>query len=221
MKSCLCILFLLSALGFSVFGMLFEIGTGYRFAPFSFANHGWNLDLGLFNQFNDMLSLDVTYHPQFSFNESGEREATPTNYLNFDLDAMIPLLGRRETKEGYRFGLFGTFEFGNFYDTYKNPSETSSDFSNWEVWQNSSYWLGAGLYAQYYLRPWMFQLGIGFPIIRSPDTLNTMDWLLGTVEFKTRFFIESERHAFKDHLTVEIEISARKVGISVCLIEPF
>jgi hypothetical protein len=201
--------------------MMFEIGTGYRFAPFSFAHHGWNLDLGVFNHFNDMVSMDITYHPQFSFNESGEKEATPTNYLNFDVDAMIPLIGRRESLDGFRFGLFSTFEFGNFYDEYKSTSATSTDLSNWEVWQNSSYWFGAGVYAQYYLEPWMFQLGVGFPIIRSPDTLNTMDWLLGTLEFKTRFFIRSDNRQFRDHLTVEIEISARKIGLSVCLIEPF
>lgn len=204
-----------------VYAMWFEIGSGYRFAPFSFAHHGWNLDLGVFNQFNDMISFDITYHPQFSFDSSGAQEATPTNYLNFDFDAMIPLIGRQDTMEGYRFGLFGNFEFGNFYDEMKDSTATATDYTNWEVWQNSSFWLGAGIYGQYYLDPWMFQIGIGLPIVRSPQTLSTMDWLLGSLEFKTRFFVRSDTRKFNDHLTVELEISTRRVGISVCFIEPF
>jgi hypothetical protein len=68
-------------------GMMFEIGAGYRFAPSDQTKHGINLDLGLFNDFNDIIELDVTYHPQF-INAESEESATPTIFWNFDMDGI-------------------------------------------------------------------------------------------------------------------------------------
>jgi len=204
------------------FSMAFEIGGGYRFAPSSFAQHGWNVDLGIFNDFNDIIEFDITYHPQFSYDESGESSATPTNHWNFDFDAMVPLLGRQDGRTGYRFGIYSTFEYGNFYSGKMTSDATSgTDFANFDVWKNSSYWFAAGIYGQYHLDPWLFELSLGLPIIYNPANMQFMDRVLGSAEFKARYFVQSGIKEFKDHLTVEIQVSTRKIGISVCLIEPF
>lgn len=206
----------------SLFSMAFEIGGGYRFAPSSFTQHGWNIDLGIFNDFNDILEFDVTYHPQFSFDEKGESSATPTNHWNFDLDAMIPLLGRIDGRDGYRFGIYSTFEYGNFYSGKTTSDATQgTDLDNYNAWENSNYWFAAGIYGQYHLDPWLFELSLGLPIIYNPTNMPFMDRVLGSAEFKARYFVQSGFREFKDHLTVEIQVSTRKIGISVCLIEPF
>jgi len=136
-------------------GVMFEIGAGYRFAPSDQTKHGINLDLGLFNDFNDIIELDVTYHPQF-INAESEESATPTIFWNFDMDAMIPLLGRRDGIEGYRFGLYSTFEFGSFYSDYTLDATPGSSEAQQTAWDRSDYWFGAGVYAQYFLDPWLF-----------------------------------------------------------------
>ncbi|HPE69016.1 MAG TPA: hypothetical protein P5560_03725 [Thermotogota bacterium] len=203
--------------GGALFGMAFEIGTGYRFVPSSFANHGWNLDTGLWNDFNDILQLDVTYQPFFG--DYSPEEASPTNYFNFDLDLYIPLLGRQQGMGGYRFGLFSTFEFGNFYDQFQVYATDTT--SSQQAWENSSFWFGAGVYGQFYFDPWMFRLGVGIPIMQSPSTLSTLDLLIGTLEMNVRYFIQSQRYSFNDYFTVDIQVSSRKIGLSVTFIEPF
>lgn len=201
-------------------GMMFEIGAGYRFAPSDQTKHGINLDVGLFNDFNDIIELDVTYHPQF-INSESEESATPTIFWNFDMDAMIPLLGRRDGIEGYRFGLYSTFEFGSFYSDYTLDATPGSSEAQQTAWDRSDYWFGAGVYAQYFLDPWLFEMSIGLPVINSYSSQNTLDKFLGSFEFKTRYFIKSEVHDFKDHLLVEFVVSTRKIGLSVVLLEPF
>ncbi|MDN5359956.1 MAG: hypothetical protein PWQ84_1019 [Thermotogaceae bacterium] len=201
-------------------GMMFEIGAGYRFAPSDQTKHGINLDLGLFNDFNDIIELDVTYHPQF-INAESEESATPTIFWNFDMDAMIPLLGRRDGIEGYRFGLYSTFEFGSFYSDYTLDATPGSSEAQQTAWDRSDYWFGAGVYAQYFLDPWLFEMSIGLPVINSYSSQDTLDKFLGSFEFKTRYFIKSEIHDFKDHLLVEFVVSTRKIGLSVVLLEPF
>ncbi len=200
--------------------MMFEIGAGYRFAPSDQTKHGINLDVGLFNDFNDIIELDVTYHPQF-INSESEESATPTIFWNFDMDAMIPLLGRRDGIEGYRFGLYSTFEFGSFYSDYTLDATPGSSEAQQTAWDRSDYWFGAGVYAQYFLDPWLFEMSIGLPVINSYSSQNTLDKFLGSFEFKTRYFIKSEVHDFKDHLLVEFVVSTRKIGLSVVLLEPF
>ncbi len=204
----------------TTFGMMFEIGAGYRFAPSDQTKHGINLDLGLFNDFNDIIELDVTYHPQF-IGAGSEESATPTIFWNFDMDAMIPLLGRRDGIEGYRFGLYSTFEFGSFYSDYTLDATPGSSQAQQTAWDRSDYWFGAGIYAQYFLDPWLFEMSIGLPVINSYTSQDTLDKFLGSFEFKTRYFIKSELYDFRDHLLVEFVVSTRKIGLSVVLLEPF
>ncbi len=210
---------LMILLGITGYAMMFEIGGGYRFAPGNTDHHGFNLDTGIFNDFNDIIELDVTYHPEFDYEATSTGASSPTNYWNFDFDAMIPLLGRQEDIRGYRFGLFATFEFGNFYSDYKYNSGTAQ--SNAEAWGESDYWFGSGVYGQYFLDPWMFELSLGFPIINSYDEQEPLDQLLGSFEFKGRYFVKSDIHDFKDHLVLEFQVSTRKIGLSVVLLEPF
>ena len=210
----------LLCLSATTMGMLFEIGAGYRFAPSDQTKHGINLDVGLFNDFNDIIELDVTYHPQF-INSESEESATPTIFWNFDMDAMIPLLGRRDGIEGYRFGLYSTFEFGSFYSDYTLEATPGSSQAQQTAWDRSDYWFGAGVYGQYFLDPWLFEMSLGLPVINSYSSQDTLNKLLGSFEFKTRYFIKSDIHDFKDHLLVEFVVSTRKIGLSVILLEPF
>ncbi len=202
------------------FGMMFEIGAGYRFAPSDQTKHGINLDIGMFNDFNDIIELDITYHPQFLDSQSQE-SATPTIFWNFDMDAMIPLLGRRDGIEGYRFGIYSTFEFGSFYSDYTLDATPGSSQAQQTAWDRADYWFGAGVYGQYFLDPWLFEMSIGLPVINSYSNQDTLNKLLGSFEVKTRYFIKSEKHNFRDHLLVEFVVSTRKIGVSVVLLEPF
>mgnify|MGYP001202711540 CR=1 FL=1 len=202
------------------FGMMFEIGAGYRFAPSDQTKHGINLDIGILNDFNDIIELDITYHPQFLDAQSQE-SATPTIFWNFDMDAMIPLLGRRDGIEGYRFGIYSTFEFGSFYSDYTLDATPGSSQAQQTAWDRADYWFGAGVYGQYFLDPWLFEMSIGLPVINSYSDQDMLNKLLGSFEFKTRYFIKSEKHNFRDHLLVEFVVSTRKIGVSVVLLEPF
>jgi hypothetical protein len=212
-------LFLLLAVGIA-FSMMFEFGAGYRFAPSDQSKHGINIDTGIFNDFNDIVELDISYHPQFLDSE-GVESATPTLFWNFDVDAMIPLLGRQAGKEGYRFGIYSTFEYGSFYSSYTLEATPGTAQANNSAWNNADYWFGAGVYGQYFLDPWLFELSIGLPVMNSYKNQEIFDQLLGSFAFKGRYFIQSAEHNFKDHLTLEFEISTRKIGISAILLEPF
>ncbi|HOO31670.1 MAG TPA: hypothetical protein PK466_00275 [Thermotogota bacterium] len=204
----------------SSFSMMFEIGGGYRFAPGDISKHGINIDTGIFNDFNDIIELDIAYHPQF-LSSSGEESATPTIFWNFDADAMIPLLGRQDGMEGYRFGIYTTFEFGSFYSSYTLDATPGTTEANNSAWDNADYWLGAGVYGQYFLDPWLFEMSLGLPVMNSYKNQDIFDQLLGSFTFKGRYFIKSDQHNFKDHLTIEFEISTRKVGLSAIFLEPF
>jgi len=67
--------------------------------------------------------------------------------------------------------------------------------------------------------PWLFEVSAGFPILRNNIELTEL--ILGSFEFKAKYFIRSEKKVFRDHLLVEIQVSSRKIGLSVCFIEPF
>lgn len=220
-KKVLILTFLIFMTTITSFSMLFEIGAGYRFAPGDISKHGINIDTGIYNDFNDIIELDISYHPQFSFDEEGVQSATPTMYWNFDADAMIPLLGRQVGMEGYRFGIYSTFEFGSFYSSYTTDADAGTDEANYNAWNNADYWFGAGIYGQYFLEPWLFELSIGLPVMNSYENQEIFDQLLGSFTFKGKYFIRSDEHNFKDHLTIEFEVSTRKIGISAILLEPF
>ncbi len=204
-----------------LFGMQIEIGGGYRFAPSSFNHNGFNIDLGIWNEFNDRIEFDITYHPHFSFDDEGTQSETPMDFWNFDFGVYVPILGRDVGRTGYRFGIHSTFEYGNFYTQYSQTGDDPTDQDLWNAWQDSSYWFAAGLYGQYHFDPWLFEVSLGLPIVYNPQNMGFMDLLFGTVQAKLRYFVQSGQYQFRDHLVVEFQLSNRKIGFSVYLIMPF
>lgn len=221
MRIRLIIVFLFLALGTgALMGMQLEIGSGYRFAPSSFNHNGFNIDLAIWNDFNDRIEFDTTYHPHFTFDATGTQSATPTDFWNFDFGVYIPILGRDVGRQGYRFGIHSTFEYGNFYTQF-STNGLPTDEDRWDAWQDSSYWFAAGLYGQYHFDPWLIEASLGLPIVYNPRNMEFMDLLFGTVQIKLRYFVQSGQYQFTDHLVVEFQLSNRKIGFSVYLIMPF
>ncbi|MDI3472267.1 MAG: hypothetical protein PWQ20_430 [Thermotogaceae bacterium] len=189
---------------FNGFSMNFIIGGGYQFSTEKFQPAGWNVNLGLGDKLGDEVLFDVT----FNLNATTTSSPSPTDYLMFNLDTYIPLIGRNKDSN-FKAGPFLSIEYGNFHS-----------YDSTEVSWNSS--AGVGAFFSYKYKPWELTLSFSYPVDQF-DSLNelSIENLADFFELRARFFISSLYRNFIDEFFIELNLSTRRRRISVSFSEPF
>jgi len=199
------LLFLLPVFFLSSFPMYVNLGGGYRLETESFEPAGWLVETGISSEFGDEIIFDTV----FNLGATSTSNPSPTNYLLFDVDLSIPLLGREENS-WIKAGPFLSIEYGNF----RFFDSTSTD------WEETT-WVGAFVMMNF--GPWEFTVRGEYPIQMSTilegesTDLNVADMF----EMRIRFYLSSFFRNFVDKLFLEFLLSTRERKISVSFMEPF
>ncbi|HEW92335.1 MAG TPA: hypothetical protein ENF81_07315 [Thermotogaceae bacterium] len=184
--------------------MNFIIGGGYQFSSEKFQPAGWNVNLGLSDDFRDEILFDVT----FNLDATTSSNPSPTDYFMFNLDTYFPLWGRQKNSR-LKVGPFLSIEYGNF-----------QSYDSTEVSWNSIASVGAFLSYRY--MPWEITANFSYPIDQL-DNLNEFEAekIVDLFELRMRFFISSLYRNFIDEFFIELNVSTRKRRITISFSEPF
>lgn len=204
MTKLICFFAVFMVIVLSGFSMNFIIGGGYQFSTEKFQPAGWNVNLGLADKLGDEVLFDVT----FNLDATTTSSPSPTDYLMFNLDAYIPLIGRSKDST-FKAGPFLSIEYGNFH-SYDSTEISWNSFAN------------VGAFFSYKYDPWELTLSFSYPVDQF-DSLNefNIENLTDLFELRARFFISSLYKNFIDEFFIELNLSTKRRRIAISFSEPF